>query len=286
MFEICNKCSKYISTHTNWPSVKFNFPLHYNKSVQHTHKTLVFKHQTRAMQGVTDTSERKHCLPATQVTTKWVLETMLAHVIEQSIKGRRQRQQVLPRSEGRLLLMLAKYKWASEVRRWAKSIHQATQTGLENSNILTNRVGKSKTPLAHQTTCSFPRRQPHWETQASPLTNFNMDLETTLQSTNNLTVHSNYSQLSGKAHMEEAIRKKLNDRQTICEWGNLTLIPQREEKGNNCTLRSETLEKRRDEDGAQRDHEINVTALDGSPWFIWKSMKAQVADTPTKNFLV
>jgi hypothetical protein len=34
-----------------------------------------------------------------------------------------------------------------------------------------------------------------------------MDLETTLQSTNNLTVHSNCSQLSGKVHFEEAIRK-------------------------------------------------------------------------------
>jgi hypothetical protein len=42
VFEVCNKCSKYISTRTKWPSVKFNFPLNYNKSVQHTHKTLVF----------------------------------------------------------------------------------------------------------------------------------------------------------------------------------------------------------------------------------------------------
>lgn len=36
--EICNECSKYISTHTKWSSVKFNFALSYNKRVQHIYE--------------------------------------------------------------------------------------------------------------------------------------------------------------------------------------------------------------------------------------------------------
>lgn len=47
--EICNKFSKYISTHTKRSNVKFNFALSYNKRVQNIYETLVFKHQTTAM---------------------------------------------------------------------------------------------------------------------------------------------------------------------------------------------------------------------------------------------
>lgn len=41
--EICNECSKYISTHTKWSSVKFNFALSYNKRVQHIYMKTGFQ---------------------------------------------------------------------------------------------------------------------------------------------------------------------------------------------------------------------------------------------------